>query len=128
MIDRLLHDITDRTALAYLDDFIVYAPTRMMCMDRLAEVFNRLIDAGLKLKSSKCTFLEEETLYLGHAIITVGVKYDQAKIELIKHCKRPQTPKQVLEFCGFVNYYIRFVKGCSKSAKPLYELTHKNTK
>ena len=35
-------------------------------MNRLAEVFNRLIDAGLKLKASKCTFFAEEIAYLGH--------------------------------------------------------------
>ena len=128
VMDRLLHGIAYRIALAYLDDIVVFAPTRLMCMDRLAEVFNRLIDAGLKLKISKCTFFEEETLYLGHVITGEGVKCDPAKIEVIKHWKKPQTPKQVLEFCGFVNYYNRFVKDFSKTARPLYELTHKNAK
>ena len=128
VMDRLLHGIAYRIALAYLDDIIVYAPTRLMCMDRLAEVFNRLICAGLKLKASKCTFFEEETLYLGHVITSEGVKCDPAKVEVIKHWKRPQTPKQVLEFCGFVNYYNRFVKDFSKTAKPLYDLTHKKAK
>ena len=33
VMDRLLHGIAYRIALAYLDDIVVFAPTRLMCMD-----------------------------------------------------------------------------------------------
>ena len=128
VMDTLLHGIAYRIALAYMDDIIVFAPTRLACMDRLAEVFNRLIDAGLKLKASKCTFFEEETAYLGHVISKDGIKTDPAKVQAVMHWKPPRTSKQVQEFCGFVNYYNRFIKDYSETAKPLYALTQKRAK
>ena len=128
VMDTLLHGIAYRIALAYMDDIIVFAPTRLACMDRLAEVFNRLIDGKLKLKASKCTFFKEETAYLGHVITKDGIRTDPAKIQAVMHWKTPKTAKQVSEFCGFVNYYNRFIKDYSETARPLYELTRKKVK
>ena len=65
---------------------------------------------------------------MSHVITSEGVKCDPEKIEVIKHWKRPQTPKPVREFCDFVNYYNGLVKDFSKTAKPLYDLTHKKAK
>ena len=125
VMDCLLHGLAYRIALAYMDDIIVFAATRIECMNRLAEVFNRIIDAGLKLKASKCTFFQEETAYLGHVITKDGVKCDPAKVEAVRHWKTPTTKRQVLEFCGFANYYNRFIKGYSETSRPLYQATRK---
>ena len=73
-----------RVALAYLDDIIVCVRDRMECMTRLAIVFGRLREAGLKLKPSKCALFDRETLYLGHVVSNKGIKTDLATIEAVK--------------------------------------------
>ena len=128
VMDRLLSGMEYKIALAYLDDIIVFGSSRAQVMNRLAQVFNRLRWAQLKLKASKCTFFENETLYLGHLVSSEGVKCDPAKIQAVKDWKRPTTSKQAHSFVAFVNYYNRFIKDFFQIAKPLYELTKKRKK
>ena len=127
-MDRLLSGMEYKIALAYLDDVIVFGSSRSQVMNRLAQVFNRLRNARLKLKASKCTFFENETLYLGHLVSSEGVKCDPSKIQAVKDWKRPTTSKQAHSFVAFVNYYSRFIKDFFQIAKPLYDLTKKRKK
>ena len=122
VMDRLLVGMQFKIALAYLDDIIVYGLSPQQVIDRLARVFDRIRSAGLKLKPSKCTFFEKETLYLGHVVSREGIKCDPAKIEKVKTWPRPKSGKACLQFVGFCNYYNRFLKDFSAIAKPLYAL------
>ena len=122
VMDRLLVGMQYKIALAYLDDIIVYGMNPQQVIDRLARVFDRIKGAGLKLKPSKCTFFERETLYLGHIVSREGIKCDPAKIEKVKEWPRPKSGKECLQFVGFCNYYNRFLKDFSAVAKPLYAL------
>ena len=119
LMDKLLVGLDYRVALAYLDDIIVYGATHLECMQRLARVFKRLRSAGLKLKPSKCTLFERETLYLGHIVSAEGIKCDPKKVEAVKNWVKPTNYKDVQIFLGTVNYYNRFIKDFSKIAYPL---------
>nr|GEV38555.1 reverse transcriptase domain-containing protein [Tanacetum cinerariifolium] len=55
-----------------------------------------------------------------------GLHVDPAKIEAVKNWTSPTTPTEVRQFLGLTDYYRRFIKGFSKIAKPLTELTQKN--
>ena len=125
LMDSLLRGLKYRTALAYLDDVIVFGKDPVEVMNRLAEVLERMRDANLKLKPSKCTFFEPETLFLGHIVSGDGVRCDPQKVEAVKNWRRPASCKEALSFAAFVNYYNRFVPGFSELARPLYELGHK---
>ncbi|GKE85161.1 hypothetical protein Tco_1558903 [Tanacetum coccineum] len=57
-----------------------------------------------------------------------GIHVDSAKIKAVKNWASPNTPTEVRQFLGLAGYYQRFIKGFSKIAKPLTELTHKNKK
>ena len=122
LMDKLLVGLDYRIALAYLDDIIVYGSTRLECMQRLATVFQRLRAAGLKLKPSKCTLFEPETLYLGHIVSAEGIKCDPKKVEAVKNWVRPNNYRDVQVFLGTVNYYNRFIKDFSKIAHPLRKI------
>ena len=121
-IDLLLLGLEYKVALAYLDDIIVFGKSHRECIERLAQVFERLVAANLKLKPSKCVMFAPETLFLGHIISADGVKCDPKKVDAVKNWQRPQTPRQVQVFLGTVNYYNRFIKDYSNTAKPLYAL------
>ena len=128
LMDTLLHGLEYKIALAYLDDVIVFGATRSECMDRLAKVFHRLQQAQLKLKPSKCTFFEKETVYLGHVVSAEGIKCDPEKVRAVRDWKRPRTCRQAHQFVAFVNYYHRFIKDFAAKSRPLYALTRKKAK
>ena len=60
-------------AVAYLDDIIIFSPTLEEHLKHIEQVFGRLIEHNLKLKMSKCKFLEAETQYLGFIVNKDGV-------------------------------------------------------
>ena len=53
-------------------------------------MFDRLIDAGLKLKMTKCEFLKLEFNYLGHVISASGVKPGPEKVRAIRELTPPE--------------------------------------
>ena len=127
LMDRVIHDLEYQMALCYLDDIIVYGPTLDVCMDRIQIILDRLRDANLKLKASKCILFAREVKFLGHIISKDGVKTDPAKVEAVLERHPPKTKKQVKSFLGIVNYYGRFIKDLAAIAAPMYALTCKNT-
>ena len=90
---------------------------------RLEGVFEKLAEAGLKLKPSKCEFFKARLKYLGHVVSPQGIATDPTKIEAILKWPRPKTVTDVRSFTGFTNYYRKFIKGYAKVARPLHELT-----
>ena len=59
--------------LIYLDDIIVYGSTFDTKIKNLATVFDKLLEADLKLKARKCTLFARQVKYLGHVISDNGV-------------------------------------------------------
>lgn len=55
-------------ALVYLDDIIVYSADFDDHLGHLEHVFQLLTEAGLKIKPSKCEFVKQDLIYLGHII------------------------------------------------------------
>ena len=108
--------------IIYLDDVIVFSKTLEDHLLRLRAVFEKLNQAGLKLKPLKCELLRQELIYLGHVVSTNGIQTDPKKVKAI--CKWP-VPTNVTEarsFLGFTNYYWRFIKKYAQVVKPLYKL------
>jgi len=64
LMEQVLSGLHWKTMLVYLDDVIVISPDFPTHVCRLREVFEQLRGAGLKLKPSKCTFLQPEVKYL----------------------------------------------------------------
>ena len=125
---RLMHatmnDLIFQVMLVYLDDILVFASTFREHLARLDQVFTRLQEAGLKLKPSKCKFLQEKVIYLGHQVSAEGVATDPEKIRAVVEWPKPTTAKQLSSFIGFCSYYRRYVKDFSKTAGPLHDLVN----
>ena len=91
-------------------------------MDRLRIVLERLNQAGLTLKPSKCQWVRTEVKYLGHLIDENGIRPDPAKCQAVESFP---LPTDVRAFLGLASYYRRFIKDFADIAKPLMELTKK---
>ena len=55
----------------YLDDVLIFLWTLQDHLFHLQTVLDKVIEAGLKLKPSKCKFMLQEVSYLGHIITPV---------------------------------------------------------
>ena len=123
LMEECLGDLNLNWYIVYLDDVIVFSSTPEEHLERLEAVFKKLSEAGLKLKPSKCKFFQSSLTYHGHLISEEGIATEPSKIEAVKEWPVPESVSQVKSFLGFVGYYRRFIKGFSKTAKPLYALT-----
>jgi hypothetical protein len=94
-----------KTLLIYLDDIILYSSNLDDHFDKINEVLSRLKNAGLKLKPSKCEFLKDEVVYLGHVVCKNGSNPNPKVIESVKNWKTPETVKEVQKYLGLCSYY-----------------------
>jgi hypothetical protein len=78
------------------------------------------------LKLKKCHFFKKELKFLGHIISKEGIKPDPEKVKAVQDWPIPSTQSDVRAFLGLTNYFKRFIKGYSKVAAPLTDLTKKN--
>ena len=80
-------------------------------------MFNKLVQAGLKLKPKKCEFFKFRISFLGHIFSSSGIETDPRKVEAVKTWAIPKTVTDVRSFLGFTNYYRRFIKDYAKVAR-----------
>ena len=74
LMQNCLGELNLTYALIYLDDVIVFSSTKEDHLHQLRVVFGRFLEHGLKLKPSKCHFLQEEITFLGHQVSAQGMK------------------------------------------------------
>ena len=73
--------------IIYLDDVIVFSKTPEEKAFRLRAVFEKLKQARLKLKPSKCELFRQELIYLDHVVSKDGIQTDPKKVKAM--CKSP---------------------------------------
>ena len=110
LMDLVLAGLQWSHCLVYIDDVIVLGRDFEDHLQNLQAVFQRLHQAGLKLKPVKCAFFQKEVQYLGHLISPTGVMPDPSKVEKVAAWPTPTSIKAVQQFVGFANYYRRFIR------------------
>ena len=128
LMDAVLAGLQWSSCLVYLDDLVIPGKTFLEHLAHLRNVFQRLREAGLKLKPSKCNFCLKKVEFLGHVVSAEGVRTDPGKTEKVATWPVPMSKRDVQQFLGLANYYRRFVKDFTTVAKPLHHLTEKTAK
>ena len=122
LMESCLGDMHLKWVIIYLDDIIIFSKTPKEHIERVRSVFQKIHEAGLKLKPKKCEFFKTKISFLGHIVSRDGIECDPKKIEAIKKWKRPTTVHDVRSFLGFTNYYRRFINKYAQVAQPLNKL------
>ena len=122
LISKVLDGLS-HIAIAYLEDIIIFSKTKKKHFEHLETIFQRLWEAGLKLKRSKCNFMKMHVKYLGHLISEKGIEPMPDKLATIKEMPAPRYPKEIKQFLGLVGYYRKFIPRFSDVGKPLTRLT-----
>ncbi|KAF8753893.1 hypothetical protein RHS01_06639, partial [Rhizoctonia solani] len=126
-MNNLFRDLIDVTVVIYLDDILIFSEDPKDHPTHVREVLSRLMKNQLFCKLSKCHFHVTTVDYLGIVISPAGFSMDQKKIKAVTSWPTPKTVKQVQAFLGFVNYLRRFIPNFSLVARPLHNLTRKET-
>ncbi len=119
--------IRDGLVCIYMDDILIFTQTRTELQVITHRVLERLRRHKLYLKAEKCEFEREQVEYLGLIISHDRVAMDPAKVAAVTEWPCPRDKKEVQLFLGFVNFYRRFIKRFSHIARPMFDLTKKDT-
>ena len=90
-------------------------------------LFECLRAADLKLTKCKRSFLKAHVQYLGHYISGQWLEPVPEKLEALVKMPSPEDVTAVRKFLGFVGYYRKFIPRYLDVARPLTNLTRKDT-
>ena len=123
---KLLQDMDN--VECYIDDLIVYTKdwaTHLQVLDKFLE---KLRQAGLVIRPTKCVFGSKSVEFLGHSIKENCISINEENLEKIRSAKRPTTKKEVRSFLGLAYYYRDHMPSFAAIAAPLSDLTKKGLK
>ena len=126
LMDIVLHGLLGKQLNCYMDDLILGTDTLEEHLALLRKVLQRLREANLKLKFSKCLFFRKQLLYLGHTISEKGIMVNQDKCEAIQKFEPPTDKKSLRAFLGLSGFYRSFIKNYASIAAPLSDLLKEN--
>jgi hypothetical protein len=110
----------------FMDDFSVHGKTFMDCLAKLDKVLTRCAEVDLVLNWEKCHFMVKQGIVLGHVISKRGIEVDKAKVQMVEQLPPPTDVTSLRSFLGHTGFYRRFIKGLSKTTKPLKQLLQKD--
>jgi hypothetical protein len=127
MDTQLTDAIATGHVVVYLDDILIFATTlaELECYTHI--VLQRLVDLDLFLRLAKCSFNQTSVEYLGLIISEGKLRMDPVKLKAIQDWPWPRSVKEIQKFLGFCNFYRRFVRNYSHMARPLFNLTRKES-
>jgi hypothetical protein len=128
MMNDLFRELIEEGVVAiYMDDILIFSKT----LEEHRQVVNRVLQIlqnnKLYLKPDKCIFEVNKVEFLGLILSENQVEMDPIKIEGVRNWPAPKNVKEVQSFLGFVNFYRRFIEGFSHVARPLHDLTRKDS-
>jgi hypothetical protein len=118
----------DDFVTAYADNILIYSFGSFEDhRQKVQNVLQKLINAGLQADIQKSEFKTYEIKYLGYIINSKkGIFIDSEKIRAIKNWAVLTNVKAVRSFIGFANFYRMFIPTYSNIIRPLVDLTKKN--
>ena len=122
-MNKALTGLIGKCCMVYIDDIVVFSRNTQEHARHLQQVFERLKQAGLQLKPSKCHFEVPEIELLGFVVSTDGIRPQNAKVVAIADLAPPTDVKAVRSFLGMVGYYRQSVERFATLSLPLTDLT-----
>ena len=125
---QTLHKYIGVHTLIYMDDVIIHSKSVDDHLMHLEQVFQCLLEAGIKISPKKCFFFERCVKFLGHIVSANGISPDPSNSDAIRNFPTPTSIKNFRTFLGMIGFYRRFIPNFSLQASPLTNLTKNNVK
>ena len=120
-METCLNNLNLKWCFIYLDDIVIFSKTQEEHIEHLDAVLQRLIDAGLKLKPSKCDLFKSKIVYLGHRVTADGIHPDPKGISAVQEMAALETVTGVRKFVRLISHYQKFIKGFANIASKATE-------
>ena len=88
-MEMCLRDLNLNWCITYLDDIIIFLKDPGSHLVRLDAVFQKLKQAGLKIKPSKHELFHMQITYLVHIVYAKGIVTQKGKTDVIKNDPPP---------------------------------------
>lgn len=128
LMNQVFRSYLYRFVIVFIDDILIYSKSRKDYEEHLWVVFDTLRKNQLFVQYKKYDFWKEEVKFLRHVVSKEGLAVDLAKVTAIQDWERPGSVNEVRNFLSLAGYYRRFIRGFSKIARPLSQLTRKDLK
>lgn len=125
LMNKVFREFLDQFVIVFIDDILAYSHTEEEHAEHLRMVLQMLRDHQLYAKYGKCGFWLREVQFLGHIVFNRGIAVDPSTVSTVREWGQPTIPIEIHSFLGLAGYYRRFIKGFSKIAGPLTNLTWK---
>ena len=125
-MENLLSDL--KHVCVYIDDILITGVDESDHLRNLQTVLQKLQEAGLTLKKSKCKFAVSSVEYLGHVIDSEGLHPAESKVRAIRDAPTPTNVTELKSFLGLLNYYHKFLPDLATQLAPLHNLLCQNAK
>ena len=96
----------------------------------LEKVLHRLEAAGLRVKQSKCKFLQpsDSVTYLGYQINADDIHHLVDKVKAIEDAPPPKNVLELRSYFGLLSYYSKLLPGRATVLAPIYRLLRKEVR
>ena len=108
--------------VCYLDDILVTDKDTQEHFSNLEAVLQKLQEHNLRIKSTKCKFLQNSVEYLGQVVSAQGIDTSQRKAEAVLKMSPPTNQRSLRSFLGIVNHYGKFIPFLADLSAPLNRL------
>ena len=124
--DRVFSNLLD--VIKYVDDITVATTKNKhqsedeVHIERLTDLFKRLVKFNLKIKIAKCDFFVQKIDFLGNTITPQGRKPSDQYIKKILSFRRPRNIKELRGYLGAIEWISSHIYGLKKLMVPLRPL------
>ncbi|GKV44052.1 hypothetical protein SLEP1_g51279 [Rubroshorea leprosula] len=100
LMNKVVHPFLDQFVVVYLGDIVVYNETLEEHVQHLRQVFQVLRKNELYVKLEKCSFAQQEVLFLGHWVGHGKISMDSAKVHAIQEWEPPSSVPELRSVLG----------------------------
>ena len=91
--------------------------------ENLQNMFQVIMESGLKLNKEKCEIKKNKLTYVGHVLSAEGVSPDPEKVKAITELQAPELRRLI----GMINYLGRFIPNLATVMHPMTDLLKSDT-
>ena len=111
----------------FVDDIVCASKSVEEHKGHLRQVIQRLTEVNLKLNPKKCHFFQSKIYLLGFHISPEGISMDRRKLANVLEFPQPKTGKDVMRYCGLINYFRNLIPHVATMMAPLDSLRHEKS-
>ena len=128
LMNEVLKIFLGKFVIFYLDDIQIFSKTKEEHLEHIRQVLQRLKEEKLLINLNKCSFMQEEIVYLGFVISANGLKMDPEKVKAILEWTTPENVGEVRSFHGLASFYRKFINYFSSVCNAMTETMREDKK